>query len=92
MQTRTRDAGGAWVRLADVRKPFPPGACSSIRRVFPSSTTTRPGEIIWTKPPHYVAWVIPAANAGDVRMVDLGEAAPIDAAVAKSRLAILAYR
>jgi CHAT domain-containing protein len=40
---------------------------------------------------HYMAWVIPPAGAGKVQMVNLGEADVIDAAVAKSRLAILSF-
>jgi CHAT domain-containing protein len=38
--------------------------------------------------PHYAAWVIPAKDKGDVRLIDLGPAAAIDAAVQKVRQAL----
>ncbi len=90
-QTKTGNAHGAWVRLADVRKAIPVGTVFIDIARFRVLDFDVPNHIAPAKPPHYVAWVIPAAAAGDVRMVDLGEAAPIDAAVAKSRLAALAY-
>lgn len=38
----------------------------------------------------YAAWIVPSAGQGDVRVIDLGEAAAIDAAVAAVRQGLLA--
>ena len=42
------------------------------------------------RPAHYAAWVLPAAGRGAVRLIDLGPAAAIDAAVAAARQALRA--
>ena len=91
LQTRTGSHRGAWVSLAEVRKAVPAGSVLIEIAKFPridfeaSDKAPRPPAVAC-----YVAWVIPPAGGEKVRMVDLGDAAPIDAAVAKSRLAIIA--
>lgn len=42
------------------------------------------------QPARYVAWLMPAAGAGDVRVIDLGEAAPIDGLVSGLRQQVMA--
>jgi len=40
------------------------------------------------KPPHYIAFVLPAGNPDSLTLIDLGEAEPIEQAVAALRLAL----
>jgi tetratricopeptide (TPR) repeat protein len=47
------------------------------------------GEPTW-KPPHYVAFVLPAGGPNDVQMIDLGEAEPIDLMIADFRAGVIA--
>jgi CHAT domain-containing protein len=46
------------------------------------------GPLTHWRPAHYAAWVIPGAPDRPVRLLDLGEAGPIDAAVADVRRAL----
>jgi len=74
-----------WIELADVRKTI--GANQLLidivrLPIYRFGTKTDLGA--WT-PAHYVAWLIPAAGAGNVRIVDLGDAATIDAAIQAAR-------
>ena len=39
-------------------------------------------------PPHYAVWLIPAEGQGEIKIVDLGEAAGIDDAVQQARKAL----
>lgn len=39
-------------------------------------------------PQHYAGWVIPSAGEGQIKLVDLGDAAALDAAVAEARKAL----
>jgi CHAT domain-containing protein/Flp pilus assembly protein TadD len=70
-----------WVELSAVRKAVPPDAVLINIARFPFlpfkwKVNERPGQTA-----RYVAWVIPAANKGMVRLMDLGPADKIDAAV-----------
>jgi CHAT domain-containing protein/tetratricopeptide (TPR) repeat protein len=47
------------------------------------------GEANW-KPSHYVAFVLPGGTPDDVKMIDLGEATPIDRLIADFRAGIIA--
>src|SRR5207253_2632752 len=55
--------------------------------VFDFAAVPARGEDRW-KPAHYLAFVLPARRPDDVQMIDLGEAAPIDALIEDFREAI----
>ncbi len=75
-----------WVDLDEVRSAMPAGSLFvDIARFHPARISGRPGEPAWDTT-HYVAWVIPPT--GPITVVDLGEAAPIDAAIQNARLEI----
>jgi CHAT domain-containing protein/tetratricopeptide (TPR) repeat protein len=70
-----------WVEVAEVRQALPPGAVLiDIARIplWNFQARGQPGP--W-QAPRYAAWVIPAQGAGDVQLVDLGEAGAIDQVV-----------
>ena len=72
-----------WVELDEIRSSLPPGSLFvDIVRFHPARISTSPGEPAWDTS-HYVAWVIPPT--GIITVVDLGEAAPIDAAIQTAR-------
>lgn len=78
-----------WVELSEVRKQLPAGAwlidiARFQRRNFnPANHAER-----W-QPEHYAAWLIPAAGSGEVKLIDLGPATEIDAAVSQTREALV---
>jgi CHAT domain-containing protein len=73
-----------WLELAEVRRQIPSdGVLIDIAR-FRVSHTGPKGELL-SRPEHYVAWVVPTAGAGNVQIVDLGDAATIDAALQAAR-------
>jgi CHAT domain-containing protein len=90
------EAGGAtqvgeqWVELDAVRKRL---AGDSLLvdiarfRVFPLGEKDNQKRNNW-QPARYVAWIIPPAGSGEVRLVDLGEAEPIDSQIQELRRAI----
>jgi len=45
-----------------------------------------------SSPPHYFAWVIPAKDRGEIQIIDLGEAATIEAAVEQARTTLAATK
>jgi tetratricopeptide (TPR) repeat protein len=84
------DRADPWVDLADVRQALSAGAVLIELARF-DEWDVRPvaGAPPW-KAARYAAWVIPAAGRGDVRLVDLGEAEPLDEAVWAARAAVQA--
>jgi len=79
------EAAAAWVEIDAIRAGLPPRAVlvdiARFSRVDFSATAS--GRRLHEA--RYVAWIVPAAGGDDVRVVDLGEAATIDAAVAAYR-------
>ncbi len=85
-QTVDDSTRSEWVELETVRAAVPKDAVVIDLAVFPYvslSVDTPPRE---AEPARYVAWIIPPAGEGEVRLVDLGSAAEIDRAVAEARL------
>jgi len=74
-----------WVELGDVRKAMPAdGVLVELARFVPwDFARDRKAQ-----PARYAAWVVPAAGGGNVRLLDLGEAAAIDQAVQAARQAL----
>jgi CHAT domain-containing protein len=70
-----------WVELAAVRQALPPDAVLIDIARFPVWDYRAKGRKWPWQPAHYAAWVIPPRGKGEVRLIDLGEAAPIEAAV-----------
>ncbi len=77
-----------WVELDDVRRRIPAdGVLIDIAR-FPIDQFNPKTQSRTRAPARYVAWVIPPVGANSIRIVDLGEAATIDAAIHAARQAI----
>src|SRR5208283_4832846 len=77
-----------WVEPDAVRKALPADAVLvEIARLDVFDFKAKGTEKQW-KPPHYAVWVIPAAGPGEVQVIDLGEAKPIEDAVAAARRAL----
>jgi len=73
--------GDPWIELAEVRRAIPPDAILiEIARfdVFDFKAKVSAKE---TKGTHYAVWLIPPADRGEIKLVDLGDAEPIDKAV-----------
>ena len=77
-----------WVAPDEVRRALPADAVLVEIARFDVANFQAKGTEKQFIPPHYAAWVIPPAGAGDVRLIDLGEADAIEAAVAAVRGAI----
>jgi CHAT domain-containing protein len=74
-------ADPGWVELAAVRQALPPDAVLiDITRLNVLDFRAKGRERRW-QAPRYAAWVIPPKGQGDVRLIDLGDAAPIETAV-----------
>jgi len=77
-----------WVDLADIRKMIPAdGILIDIARFRIDQFNPKTELNVFT-PARYVAWVIPAAGAGDLRIIDLGDAKTIDTAIQTARGAL----
>lgn len=80
-----RPVGGSpWVDLQRVRAALPAGGVLVEIARFDFQDFTQPLEKRY-RGPHFAAWVIPAAGAGDMHLVLLGKAKPIEDAVARVR-------
>jgi CHAT domain-containing protein len=76
-----------WLALDELRRALPEnGVFIDLARFNVASFKVKAGEKQWLGD-HYVAWVVPAANKGEVQVVDLGEAETIEKAVADGRKA-----
>jgi tetratricopeptide (TPR) repeat protein len=76
-----RGQGRTWVDLDDVRKGLPRGSVLIDVARFPVfHFLAKANEKTW-QPARYVAWVVPADEKSAVRLIDLGEADKIEAAV-----------
>lgn len=72
-------ASPAWVELASVRKAIAAGeVLIEIKRVEVRDFADKGGPNGLKSEPRYVAWVIPAAGADDVKIVDLGPAEEVE--------------
>ena len=77
-----------WVEPEAVRKALPADAVLvEIARFDVFDFQAKDPQKPW-QPPHYAAWVIPTAGRGEVQVIDLGEAKPIEDAVAAARRAL----
>ncbi len=77
-----------WVAPEEVRRALPDDAVLVEIARFKVGNFQAKGTEKHLGPPHYAAWVIPPAGRGEVRLIDLGEADAIEAAVAAVRRAI----
>jgi CHAT domain-containing protein/tetratricopeptide (TPR) repeat protein len=77
-----------WIELHEVRKAVPADAVlveiSRFKQANFRARTAKEG----LQGPRYAAWVIPPAGKGEVRLIDLGEAGPIEQAVRSVRMAL----
>ena len=74
-----------WVEPDAVRTALPADAVLvEIARLDVFDFKAKGTEKHW-QPPHYAVWVIPPAGRGEVQVIDLGEAKPIEEAVAAAR-------
>jgi CHAT domain-containing protein/tetratricopeptide (TPR) repeat protein len=77
-----------WMSLKDVRRRLPADAVLiDIARLRYRKLAGASKVPAW-EAPHYAAWLIPPAGRGDVRIIDLGEAGPIEDAVWAVRQAL----
>jgi CHAT domain-containing protein/tetratricopeptide (TPR) repeat protein len=77
-----------WVDPESVRKVLPAEAVLvEFARFRVCNFQARGLEPLWL-PPRYLAWVIPREGRGEVRVIDLGPAEPIEAAVVSARAAL----
>jgi CHAT domain-containing protein/Flp pilus assembly protein TadD len=73
-----------WINLEEVRQALPIGAVLIEINRF-RTVDFMEGRF---QKAHYAAWIIPAAGKGEIRLVDLGEAEPIEQAVQGARKAL----
>lgn len=79
-----------WVELAAIRDRIPNDAVFvDIARFEVFNIYGKVGDRGWL-PARYAAWITPAAGRGDVQIIDLGEAEPIDKLITDARQSIAA--
>ena len=79
-----------WIDLAAVRQAIPPTATLvEIARFRVFDFAARGQQEKW-QAEHYMAWIIPPLGAGEIQIVDLGEAQKLDGAVQAARTALAA--
>lgn len=84
-----REQSDPWVDLAAVRAKIP---AETVLIEFARSVPPKAKAPANAAPAKYLAWVIPPAGHGEVKLVDLGPCAAIDAAIAAARKPLLAAR
>ncbi len=91
-QLATLNREEPWVEIAAIRKGIPSGSVLvDIAQLYPYDFSAK-GNEQKRIPPFYAAWIVPPDDAGDVTIVDLGDAAEIDSLVAEYRRSIEARR
>jgi tetratricopeptide (TPR) repeat protein/CHAT domain-containing protein len=80
-----------WVTLEEVRNNLPAGSVLIEIAKFPVYRAASEGRGGKWEQTHYAAWVIPPADAGRATLVDLGDAAAIDDAVARCRQCVESF-
>ncbi len=74
---------GKWVAMNDIRRGMPAKSMLvDIARFYPVVFGAKPGEP-HRLAAHYMAWVTPPVGNGETKIVDLGDAADIDKAIAE---------
>jgi CHAT domain-containing protein/tetratricopeptide (TPR) repeat protein len=75
----------SWIEIDEIRKAVPSNAVLiDIVRVdiwLPEQVVGNKRDLNWAQA-HYLAWVVPAAESGEIEIVDLGPAEPIETAIA----------
>ncbi|MCB2185006.1 MAG: CHAT domain-containing protein [Deltaproteobacteria bacterium] len=75
----------AWISLAAVRQKIPADALLVELARFQAPTVGAKGREAISGSPRYAAWLIPPAGQGQVTVIDLGEAAPLEQAIKEFR-------
>jgi CHAT domain-containing protein len=77
----TRAQPPRWIELDEVRRALPAEGVLIEFACFDGMNFAAKDRTAARQPKRYAAWIIPAAGQGEVRVVDLGFAEPIDRAV-----------
>ncbi|HEX7376675.1 MAG TPA: CHAT domain-containing tetratricopeptide repeat protein, partial [Pirellulales bacterium] len=78
-------SASGWTEIADIRRAL--AADAVLIDIVKFKRQPPPAKESEAADSRYVAWIIPAAQRGEVRIVDLGEAKPIEAAIETCRAA-----
>ena len=81
-----------WVSTDDLRRRLPQDSILvDFARMQERSFAADAKGRVWGEP-HFVAWIVPPTGRGEISIVDLGLAAPIEQAVKNARRAIQSHR